>query len=125
MTNLLLNPGFETWTVGNPDSWWTWQSGTKAVFTYPEVPGANGTGKCTSISYPTAESGAEADISQIVAIDHTKIYTISGKMNVVSVSSSTQEGASISVDWHNNPSATGSPIRTDRIILKTGTVNII
>lgn len=93
MVNLLLNPGFETGTVGNPDNWWTYTGDGTLLFTYPE-PGRLG-GSSVTISSPNTLN--EGSWGQTVAVDSAKTYTLSGYMKTQNIVG----GVVIGIDWDN------------------------
>jgi hypothetical protein len=98
--NLLLNPGFETGTSGNPDNWIMKTSEgvlTAFSFIYPEV-GRNPTEKSVAIQRVIANS-AWAYWLQIVNLD-TLIpsYKLSGWIKTQNVTSN-NNGAYIQIDW--------------------------
>lgn len=119
--NLLKNPGFEESYGGLPRYWAKYQTGTKAIFKYPEI-GRTGTGKSVSIQYTTKETGKVALWQQTgIVVVPSKKYKLSGYMKLSGVtgggSASRYNGASLRVNWYRSD---GGLIKTD-LITKNGT----
>ncbi len=120
ITNFISNP---TFTLGTPLNWSKYQSGTKAIFKYPEIPGKDGTGSCISTEYQGMDSGKLARWTQTIIIDPTKIYTASGyiKTNNIIIPTGQTGGATIQIDWKD---PNGIYINTTFIANNlTGTIN--
>lgn len=95
-TNLVQNPGFETPDTLNPTmpaNWISFASGTLQQFLYPVTPGRDGIGKCVGISYPTIEvgqfAGFRTDWNNLIPIDPTKRYDLSGYVKTSNIVSTT------------------------------------
>ena len=118
-TNLLKNPGFETSSGLIPSFWSKFQTGTKAIFTYPEI-GRTG-GKSVATKYVSKETGRVALWQQSeMVISPSKQYKLSGCMKLGGVTgggTGRLNGASLRVNWYKSD---GSLIRVD-LITKSGT----
>lgn len=101
LNNLILNSSFVN---GIPDNWERYQSGTKAIFNYPELPGRDGTGTCISIQYQNLDSNNQSYWSQAIIIDPARIYTVSAYMKTdsIDVPVNTTGGAIIQIDWYDD-----------------------
>lgn len=111
-SNLLLNPGFESGTVGNPNNWGTYTSAGSLTYTYPEIGRLGG----SSVAISTSSTLNNGSWVQSVNINPTKTYKVSGYMKTQNISSN----AIVQIDWfYDNTSA--SWIRTTEIATATGT----
>jgi len=120
--NLLKNPGFEEVYNSMPKYWNKYQTGTKAIFTYPEI-GRTGTGKSVAIKYSTIESGKVALWQQTgITVYSGKQYKLSGYMKLAGVTGGgtypRYNGASLRINWYRSD---GSLIKVD-LITKSGTI---
>jgi hypothetical protein len=118
--NLLKNPGFEETYNSMPRYWNKYQTGTKAIFTYPEI-GRTGTGKSVAIKYTIKELGKTALWSQPgITVLPSKQYKLSGYMrlnNVTGGGTGRLNGADLRVNWYKSD---GGLIKVD-LITKSGT----
>lgn len=97
--NLLLNPGFETGTSGNPDNWTKKTSDgvlTPFSFTYPEV-GINN-GKSVAIQRIVAGSTWAYWLQVVNLTTSISSYRLAGSIKTQNVTS-TNWGAYMQVDW--------------------------
>jgi len=120
--NLLKNSGFESSDGIEPTYWDKYQTGTKAIFTYPEI-GRTGTGKSVAIKYNTREVGKVGIWWQKgISVVGSRQYKLSGYMklsNVVGSGATPRPGgAGLRVSWFRSD---GSLIKTD-VINKVGTI---
>ena len=119
----LKNPGFEISSGSLPLYWNRFQTGTKAIFTYPET-GRTG-GKSVAIKYATKETGKVALWRQQgIIVSPSKQYKLSGYMKLDGVTgggtgggTGRLNGASLRINWYKSD---GNLIRVD-LIIKSGT----
>lgn len=104
---LLKNSGFEK---GEPDNWSKYATGTKHIFSYPEI-GKTGIAS-VAIECPTRENGSTASWIQTVNINPTKKYRLSGWIKTKDVQGA---GASIKIDWKDS---TGQYLSESNIVTR-------
>lgn len=93
--NLILNPDFQIASIpGIPDSWWTYQTGTAAIFTYPDTGRPGGSSKSVSISQ--TDPTQNALWGQTINVIPGTYYLLSGWMMTTNIYGS---GAAIDMDW--------------------------
>ncbi len=113
----MKNSEFEESYNSLPRYWNKYQTGTKAIFTYPEI-GRTGIGKSVAIKYLTKEIGKVGLWRQSgIVVNPSKQYKLSGYMklsNVVGSGASPRPGgASIRFTWY----------KSDRGVIKTDLIN--
>lgn len=92
--NLLLNPGFENVTAGNPTNWWVYDvSGISHIYPGPGRISGNSIGIITNSGLGNVYWG------QKVFINSSKKYALSGYIQTQKISGN---GIIISLDWFDN-----------------------
>ncbi|CAH1208194.1 hypothetical protein PAECIP111893_02856 [Paenibacillus plantiphilus] len=122
-SNLLVNPGFETYTgtTGVADSWSkSVTAGITSTFEVAATPVASGS-KAQKLTGSSMTNGSTVKFSQYVPVEGNKPYTASGQFNAVSL---TNARAQLYVDFYNASNAIVGYAKFDQKVVTDGYITL-